>query len=158
MTDVLLRIEQLRISEWIRESSSLLAFPTLLFLHTLGMSIVAGASSVIACALIGPWPRTSLKALEQFYRPIWIAFWINAATGTLILMADATRTLGKPDFYIKMTCVFAGVATLRLIRRVVFRDPTLETAPVPARAKALAWASLACWLGAIVSGRLLAYL
>ena len=47
MTDVLLRIEQLRISEWIRESSSLLAFPTLLFLHTLGMSIVAGASSVI---------------------------------------------------------------------------------------------------------------
>jgi hypothetical protein len=33
----------------------------------------------------------------------------------------------------------------------------LDNGPTPAKAKVLAWASLACWFGAIVAGRLLAY-
>ena len=157
MTEFLIRVEDLRLSTWIREGGSLLAFPTLLFLHTLGMSIVAGASTLLSVALLGFWPRTSLKSLEKLYRPIWVAFWINAVTGTFLLMADASKTLGKPDFYVKMTCVFVGVALLRVTRKKVFGDPALEAAPVSTSAKALAWASLVCWFGAIVAGRLLAY-
>jgi hypothetical protein len=39
----------------------------------------------------------------------------------------------------------------------VFGDPALDAGPVSARAKTLAWASLACWFFAIISGRLIAY-
>ena len=157
MMDLLVRIENLGLSTWIREGRSLLAFPTLLFLHTLGMGIVAGGSSLMSVAILGLYPRSALKSLERLYSPIWVAFGVNAVTGVLILMAEATKMLTNPDFYIKMTCVFTGLALLRVMRRQVFGDPSLETSPVSSRAKALAWASLACWFGAIVAGRLLGY-
>jgi hypothetical protein len=53
--------------------------------------------------------------------------------------------------------VFAGLFVLIRMRRQVFDDPQLDKAPVTGRAKVLAWASLACWFGAIVAGRLMAY-
>jgi hypothetical protein len=39
----------------------------------------------------------------------------------------------------------------------IFDDPQLDAAPLTGRAKMLAWLSLACWFGAILTGRLLAY-
>jgi hypothetical protein len=157
MMDLLLWVDNLGISTWIREGRSLLAFPTLLFLHTLGMSFVAGGSSLIAFGILGFWPRSSLRTLERIYPAIWLGFWVNAVTGVLILLAWASKELTNPDFYIKMTFVFAGLALLRVMRTKVFADPALETAAVSTTAKALAWASLACWFGAIVAGRLLGY-
>jgi hypothetical protein len=60
-------------------------------------------------------------------------------------------------FYIKMIFIFAGVALLQRTRNRVFRSLSPDGA-VPESAKALAWASLICWLGAITAGRLLAYI
>ena len=44
-----------------------------------------------------------------------------------------------------------------LIRRVVLRDPNVETR-VPRRGKWLAAASLVLWFAAIAAGRLMAYI
>jgi hypothetical protein len=43
------------------------------------------------------------------------------------------------------------------MRRLIFDDPQLDRVPLSGNAKMLAWASLACWFGAIICGRLLAY-
>jgi hypothetical protein len=43
------------------------------------------------------------------------------------------------------------------MRRQIFDDPQIDKAPVSGNAKVLAWASLACWFGAITAGRLMAY-
>jgi hypothetical protein len=75
----------------------------------------------------------------------------------MMLVADATTKLTTLDFYIKMAFVFAGLYVLIRMRRQVFEDPQLDRVPVPGNAKMLAWASLACWFGAITAGRLLAY-
>jgi hypothetical protein len=56
-----------------------------------------------------------------------------------------------------MVLVFAGLFVLIRMRRQVFEDPQLDRAPLSGNAKMLAWASLFCWFGAIISGRLLAY-
>lgn len=157
MMSVLAWFEQLPISMWMK-GDSLLGYPTFLFLHTLGMSIVAGGSMLLSLALVGLWPPdTPLKPLDRFYPLIWSGMALNAITGVLLLAADATKRLTNPDFYVKMLCVFAGVGLLVVLRRRVFSNPTLDGTPLPAGAKTLAWASLGCWLGAIVSGRLLAY-
>ena len=58
-------LESLSFSTWVRESPRLIAFPALLFVHTLGMSIVAGGSAVISMALLGFWPNVSVKPLER---------------------------------------------------------------------------------------------
>jgi hypothetical protein len=158
MIDFLNSIEQTRFSIWVRESSSVWAFPMFLFLHTLGMSIVAGLSAMISLVLLGLWPKTAVKPLERLYPLIWVGFWLNAITGLVLLYGDAVSKLTNWDFYVKMTCVFTGIYIVYVMRKKVFGDPQLDKAPVSGTAKQLAWASLTCWFLAIVSGRLLAYL
>ena len=102
-------LEQMPFSIWVRESSSIWAFPTFLVVHTIGMSIVAGLSAMISLAVLGFWPHIPLRPLERLYPLIWIGFWINAATGTVLLIADATTKLTNWDFGVKMAFVFAGV-------------------------------------------------
>ena len=156
--DFLLKLEQLPFCIWLRESSSVWAFPMFLFLHTLGMSMIAGGSAVLDLVFLGFWPKLPIKPLERFYPLMWLGFWINAVTGTVLTVADATTRLTNPVFYIKMGFVFSGVALLVVMRKKIFRRPELDREPLPAAAKGLAWASLICWLGAITAGRLLAYL
>jgi hypothetical protein len=158
MTDLYTWLESLPLSIFIRESNSLWAFPMFLFAHTLGMSIVAGGASLIDLALLGCWPSSApVKPLERLYPAIWFGFWVNLVTGSVLLAADATKRLTNPDFFIKMACVFAGVFLLSMMRKRVFLDPQLDVAPVSRQAKVLAWLSLICWYGAILTGRLLAY-
>ena len=109
MMDFLLRLEQLPFCIWLRESSSIWAFPMVLFLHTLGMSMIAGVSAVIDLAFLGLWPKMPIKPLERLYPIMWSGFWINAATGSLLTITDASTRLTNSIFYIKMTFVFAGV-------------------------------------------------
>ena len=158
MADLFTWLESLPLSTFIRQSNSLWAFPMFLFAHTLGMSIVAGGASMIDLALLGCWPRRApVKPLERLYPAIWAGFWVNLITGSVLLAADATKRLTNPDFFVKMVCVFAGVYLLSTMRKKVFDDPQLDVAPVSRQAKMLAWLSLACWFGAILTGRLLAY-
>jgi len=158
MSDLFTWLESLPLSTFIRQSNSLWAFPMFLFAHTLGMSIVAGGASMIDLALLGCWPRSApVKPLERLYPAIWVGFWVNLITGSVLLAADATKRLTNPDFFVKMVCVFAGVILLSKMRKKVFDDPQLDVAPVSRQAKVLAWLSLACWFGAILTGRLLAY-
>jgi hypothetical protein len=155
---VLLWIESLRFCIWIRESDSIWAFPMFLFMHTLGMSMIAGVSGVVDIAILGFWPRIPIKPLERLYPLMWAGFWINAVTGTVLMLADASTKLTNPVFYIKMCFVFSGVAILVTMREKIFHAPELGQGLLPANAKRLAWVSLFCWLGAITAGRLLAYL
>jgi hypothetical protein len=158
MMQFLMALEELRFSTWVRESGSIWAFPTFLFLHTLGMSIVAGGSAAIALVLLGVWPKAPIKPLERLFPLIWWGFGLNAITGTVLLIADATTKLTNWDFGVKMGFVFLGVWMIYIIRKRVFEDPQLDKTPLPGSAKRLAWASLICWFGAITAGRLLAYL
>jgi hypothetical protein len=149
-------IEQLGFSTWVRESSSVLAYPTVLWLHVMGMAVVAGVSGVISLRLLGVSPNTAVQPLERLYPVMWGGFWLNAVTGTALLMASASTRLIDPTFYVKMIFIFTGVAVLQLTRNKVFRSLGPDGA-LPDIARPLAWAALVCWLGAITAGRLLAY-
>ena len=112
---------------------------------------------MIDLMVLGFWPAVPMKPFARVFPLLWFGFGINAVTGTMMLVADATTKLTTVDFYIKMAFVFAGLYVLIRMRRQIFDDPQLDQAPVSGSAKVLAWASLACWFGAIISGRLLAY-
>jgi hypothetical protein len=150
-------LESLSYATWVRESPSLLAFPALLFIHTLGMALVAGGAAVISMALLGFWPRTAIKPLERLYPVMWFGFWINLLSGVSIFLKDASIYGRNWDLYVKLVFVAAGVALLSITRKQVFGDPSFDAGPVSGRTKMLAWASLACWFCAIVAGRLIAY-
>jgi hypothetical protein len=157
MHNFLVFLENMEFSRWVKDAPTIWAFPTILIVHTLGMSIVAGVSSIISLVVLGVWPAVPIKPFERAFPLLWFGFAINAVSGTMMLVADATTKLTMFDFYLKMAFVFAGLFVLIRMRRQIFEDPQLDRAPVTGRAKMLAWASLACWFGAITAGRLLAY-
>jgi hypothetical protein len=150
-------LETLPFSLWIRESGSLWAFPMFLFAHTLGMSIVAGGSTFISFALLGLWPRGPIKPLERLYPIMWWGFGINLFTGVGLFCADATTRAINLDFWVKLVFVAVGVYVMVRTRKTIFGNPALDNGPLPANARTLAYASLVCWFGAIVAGRLIAY-
>jgi len=157
MKEFLSALEQSGLGQWVHDAPTIWAFPTILVLHTIGMAIVAGGSTMLSLIVLGFWPAAPIKPFARVFPYMWVAFWVNAATGTMMLIADATNKLTSLDFYIKMALVFAGMILLVRMRRQIFEDPELDLVPLSGSAKVLAWASLACWFGAITAGRLLAY-
>ena len=107
--------------------------------------------------ILGMAPALRLAPLEKFFPVLWVGFWINAATGTILLMADASTKLANLDFYVKMVFIALALINLRMQRNRIFRDPLVDKRPMTTNDKMLAALSLFFWLGAITAGRLLAY-
>ena len=150
-------IENSAFCTWVREDSSIWAYPGILFMHSAGMAIVVGISAMVGLRLLGFAPKLPVAPLERFFPIVWGGFWINAISGVVLLAADATAKLTNPVFGVKMLLIGLAAVDMVLIRRVVFRDPRVDHA-VPALGKFLAAASLVLWFGATTAGRLLAYL
>ena len=145
---------------WGRESDSIWAYPTILFLHTLGLAILVGFTTVIDFRVLGFSPRLPLAPLRRFFRFIWAGFWINAASGTMLLVMAPVK-LGNPAFIVKMTCIALGVVNMLWLKREVF-DVDSDTGPtglatVSSLGRILAASSLFLWAVAITAGRLMAY-
>jgi hypothetical protein len=150
-------IEHSSFSQWVTGSSSVLAFPTILLLHTIGMGVVVGINAGIDLRILGLAPALPLAPMEKFFPLLWIGFWVNAFTGVILLAADATTKMANPDFYVKMGFIALAIMNLRMIRNRVFRDPFIDKKPMTSDAKVLAVTSMIFWLGAITAGRLMAY-
>ena len=81
--DFLVYLEQSRFSTWVRESGSLLAFPSILLLHTYGMAILVGIVAAMDVRILGFAPAFPLSVIKEFFPILWAAFWVNAVTGTI---------------------------------------------------------------------------
>jgi hypothetical protein len=158
MMDFLRFLEQSSFSQWVVGSSSVFAFPMVLLLHTIGMGVVVGISAGIDLRILGLAPALPLAPMERFFPLLWIGFWVNAITGAILLAADATTKMTNADFYIKMMFIALALVNLRMLRTRVFRDPFIDKKPLTPDVKVLALTSIIFWLGAITSGRLLAYI
>lgn len=154
--EFLASIENSALSVWVRESGSLWAYPSMLFLHTVGLGIVVGVSMLVDLRLLGLARRMPIAPLARFLPIIWLGFWLDLASGLILLMADATTKFTNPMFGVKMAFVALAVADILLIDRKVFRHHRGDHS-VPMAGRVLAALSIVCWLGAIVAGRLTAY-
>jgi hypothetical protein len=150
-------LEQTAFGIWVREGTSLWGYPTILFLHTIGMACVVGFAAIVDLRVLGVASDIPLAPLDRFFPVMWAGFWVNALSGTALFVADATTKFTNPAFAVKMTFVVLGVVTVHLLRSRVIRARSVDDGPIPSRAKFLAATSLVCWLGAITAGRLMAY-
>ena len=155
--DFLRMIEETAFATWVRESPSIWYFPVILLLHTVGMAFIVAVSAGIDLRILGMAPDLRLAPLEKYIPVLWFGFWLNAITGTMLLVADASMKLTNPDFYVKMAFIALSLINLSMIRKHVFRDPNIESGNFSGKARFLAWSSLFCWLVVITAGRLLAY-
>ncbi len=157
MTDLLAAIEGSALATWTRESPSIWAYATILTLHTFGLAIVVGVNAVVDLRLLGFASRIPVPALRQLFPVMWWAFALNFITGILLFMADATTKVGQWMFYVKLVLIAVAVLVAWSVWRGIHRqnDPTDGT--VAATLRTQAFVSLLLWIGAVVAGRLLAY-
>jgi hypothetical protein len=149
-------VEHTPLSMWVR-GESMLAFPLILSAHTLGMGFLAGTSAGIDLRLLGFANRVPLAALAKFYPVMWLALAVSFISGTLLLIGYPYKAFTNPLFYVKLALIAAAVYLVVRIRRDILLHPDPYTENVLRRGRLFAASSLACWVGVIFAGRLLAY-
>ena len=158
LTSILIWLEESRPGVWVREYPSLLGFPFILFLHTLGLAMLAGVSIGIDVWLLRQ--RTLAQALRMtgLIRVMWLGLGINAVSGLALLIAYPAKALTNWVFYVKILLVVLGVYAVARINREMFpAGLAVAGATVTAAARRWAIGSLVIWTATIVTGRLLAY-
>ena len=150
-------LEQNSIGTWVAESESLLAFPTILALHAVGMGLLAGTNAAMDLRILGFARGIPLSSLERLVPTMRFGFWLNAVSGVLLLLAYPTKALTNPIFYLKLFLIAMAMVDTALVRKHIIRDSADMDTSVAGKGKLLAVASLVLWAGAVFSGRFLAY-
>lgn len=150
-------IETSALSQWIRGSECICAFPAIVTLHNIGLAFLAGGGIVIDLRLIGFASDMPLRPMARFSPVLWLALAVNATTGVLLLIAYPTKALTNPLFYIKLSLVALAVVLVYRILTDVLRAPQPAGGEPSANVKVLAAVSLATWIALIAAGRFLAY-
>ena len=148
------------LGEWV--SGSTWVYPGLLFVHTLGLGILVGLNSAVGLRLLGFAPRIPVAAMEPLFPYMWAGFWVNAASGSVLFIADAPKKAVNPSFIVKLALIAVAVVVMRALRRHAFpiaQHPSNLSSPdeVTSQTRMLAVMSLLLWAGAITAGRLMAY-
>ena len=102
---------------WLRESTSIWAYPTVFFLHTMGLVFTAGVSHVIDARLLGAASDLPVAPLERYFRAVWIGVWLTVASGVIMLLSDLQTRLANQLFPVKMAFVVGAVVLLAVLRR-----------------------------------------
>ena len=149
-------LETTDFSVWIRESSSLWAYPAVLIAHTIGLGYLVGINAAVDMRLLGLSPGLPIEPLRHFFKFIWWGFWINAISGLMLVARDPVNVVRNPAFFIKLALIAAAVTVLFRLQKAV-RSSAIESGPVASNLKVMAALSVVFWLGAITAGRLMAY-
>lgn len=150
-------IQQSGFARFIGESGSKWGYPFVLFMHTLGLGIVAGVNAGVALRLLGFGRSVALEPLDRLFPLMWFGFILSALSGLALLATDPVTKLHQTVFYVKLLFVFLGVANMQMMRNRIFRNPASRDV-LPSNARMLAVTSLFFWIGATTAGRLIAYL
>jgi hypothetical protein len=158
MHEALVWLEATTVSTWVRESGSLWAYPTVLAAHTVGMSLLVGASAVLDLRLLGVARAVPLGPLAVVFRAVWAGAAMSAVSGLLLFGADASTKGTTAVFFVKLGCIAAALAVAWRLRPVFDDGQAAGASPLPGRTRMLAVLSLLLWAGAMTAGRFMAYL
>jgi hypothetical protein len=158
ITAFLTYLQETSLALWVSGSPSILGYPTILAMHTVGLALLVGGSVAMDLRLLGVARTSSLSAVAPLFRWMWLGLTINAVTGVLLFIADAVHKAGQPVFWVKLMCIAGAIAIVLRLRTLVRASIPGVPTDVTGRDRTLALASLVLWAGAIASGRLMAYL
>ena len=150
-------LEASALSQWLVVSMA--GGPTLLALHSVGMAVVVGLSLMVTLRLHHVLPGPRARVLPGLLR---VALWglvLNVLTGLGFFITRGPEYITSPIFLVKMALVVASAAmTVWLWRRLA---PLAQATGVPVfdqAARTLSLAATLTWFGAVVAGRMIAYL
>ena len=150
-------LENSPVAIWVGES--LWAYPFWLSLHAVGLAIVVGVFAMRDFKLLGMFDGIDATAFLPVIKFAWAGFAINAISGFFLFTSQASFFVTSKPFLIKISFIFVAAilaaVTQNKLRVALAAGP--EFAP-GASVKVIAALSLTLWFGAVVAGRLIAYL
>lgn len=155
--ELLAALEESAFATFLRESTSVWAYPTVLMLHTVGLALLVGLNAAFDVRLLGFGRGIPLEPLERWFPVMWIGFWLNAVTGAMLFATDPIGKGTTTIFLVKLAIVLAGVVLIVLLRRDVYGRGRGRAPAVTGAARAYALLSLLVWIAAIATGRFMAY-
>jgi len=146
----LIWIEESGVGIWIRES--VWGYPVVLSCHAVGMAIVIGVFTMIDLRVLGFARGIPISAFDRLFTVAWLGFLLNLVSGCLLFTGDAQRFFFQTVFQIKIAfIILGGISMWRLLREFRIDSESVKV-------KSIAVLSLSLWFGAIIAGRLTAYI
>ncbi len=143
----------IRASEW--------WYPILEAVHSLGIIVVLGSIWTLDLRLLGLGVRSRRvsEVASQLLPFTWAGFGVQAASGALLTVSEASRLYHIPYFWIKLALLsLAGLNALVFHTGVYRSVGEWETAPeIPLRARLAGALSLGLWALVIAAGRAIGY-
>jgi hypothetical protein len=153
----LVELQQSALSEWL--AISMLGFPTLIALHSVGMAVVVGLSLIVSLRLNGLLPDIAIDLVPKLLTVAIWGFTLNFVTGAFLFITRGPEYIVSLTFLTKMLLVVVSAAIIFWLRwhvKLVGAAPQAVNADKAARVLSLV--ATATWFGAVVAGRLIAYL
>jgi hypothetical protein len=156
----------MRFLEWLQFSwlgtfvaENLWAYPVFETLHIIGMTMLVGVLGLINLRVLGYKPELPLVGTRQLLPLAWAGFTVNLITGAALFSSDAVYFFSSWTFRVKISLIIlAGINAAILSSRIFTTVATGPDIVLPASTRWVARSSLVFWVGAILAGRLVAYL
>ncbi|MEM7501787.1 MAG: hypothetical protein AAF417_07070 [Pseudomonadota bacterium] len=152
-------LEESSLALWVAES--LWGYPFMLSLHVIGLSMAVGVFAMRDLALLGAIGGLSVGGLKSLLPVGWVGLAINASSGAALFSSQATFFVTNTPFLIKIgTILLATICAAAIGKALKTADPLVPEGEAnrPTSLSVLPLVSLCLWTGAIVAGRLIAYL
>jgi hypothetical protein len=130
-------------------------------MHSVGLAIVVGIFAMRDLRLLGCYDGIRFESFDGLVKVAWVGFLINAISGVFLFTSQATTFVSSTPFLLKISMIFLAAILASVIQsksRAVSDDLNQPGATAKGSLRALAGVSIALWVGAIISGRLIAYL
>lgn len=152
-------LENSAIAIWVGES--LYGYPFMLGLHAVGLAIVVGVFLMRDLRLLGCFSGISYESIDSLKKLAWTGFSVNAISGFFLFTSQATTFVNSTPFLLKISLIFLAAICAAIIQNRMRDEAAVWDSSgggAVGSVKAIASVSLMLWMGAIIAGRLVAYL
>lgn len=137
----------------------MLGFPTLIALHSIGMAVAVGLSFMITLHLNQVIVGFNQELIPNLLDIAILGFALNFVTGLALFVARGPEYIVSTVFLIKMLLVILSALILFWLRlNVALARSTPEFSEANGLRRTMSLVSTVTWFGAVVTGRLIAYL
>lgn len=144
--------------QWVEDSAlgiyvreDLWGFAIMLSLHAVGMATVLGVVLVVNLRVLGMVPAIPILSYSGLFATAWLGFAINLLSGLALYTSHAVEYTGQVVFILKLLLLTVGGILMKVLMNNV------RAGAPEAKLKTISALCIASWVGAIITGRLMAY-
>tara|TARA_B100000579_G_scaffold288604_1_gene239437 strand:- start:3 stop:449 length:447 start_codon:yes stop_codon:yes gene_type:complete len=147
---MLVWIENTSLALWV--STSLWAYPFLLSAHITGLAVIVGILAMRDFHLLGFIDGVTEANFLELRKLAYCGFAINGVSGLMLFSSQASYLSTNLPFLTKLFFIGSGIfLASQIYKKIEKKQGRTST-------KILAILSLVSWFGAIIAGRLIAYI